>query len=485
MKDSLPSHLPHPRGLHRRAALQAGTLGLLHLGLGDLASLGTLGATTDRSRHRKSCIYIFLSGGLGQHDSFDMKPNAPAEIRGEFRPIATRTPGLQIVEHLPKLAQRSQHWALLRSLTHNTNSHSDGHFYMLTGRSTLPVGYNPNKPQPTDFPAMAAVAGHLLPTRGKLPSAVVLPEKLVHTTGRTLPGQFAGIMGPHRDPWFVEASPFDSRAYGAYPTFEFDHQQRSLPTARRTWQQPGLWLPHEVGAFRMNDRLALLRILDQQRRQLDQSAELGRYDVQHSKAVSLLTDRHVREAFDITRSDPKVLVRYGRNSFGYSLLMARRLVEAGVHLVQVNLGNNETWDTHGEMYPHLKDKLFPPTDRALAALLDDLHDSGLLDSTLLVMAGEFGRTPRISHLPQFYKFPGRDHWGAVQTVWFAGGGVRGGTVVGATDKQGAYPAAAPQRPENMAATIYDSLGLPDTTAWFDETGRPHHIYYGTPIGGLT
>ncbi len=164
--------------------------------------------------------------------------------------------------------------------------------------------------------------------------------------------------------------------------------------------------------------------------------------------------------------------------------MARRLIEAGVNMVQVNLGNNETWDTHGNMFPHLKDKLFPPTDRALSALLDDLHESGLLDSTLIVMAGEFGRTPKISGLPQFYKLPGRDHWGAVQTVFFAGGGVRGGRAIGSSDKIGGHPASDPQTPENMAATIYHSLGIPATAMWEDSLDRPHHVYFGEPIAGL-
>jgi uncharacterized protein (DUF1501 family) len=164
--------------------------------------------------------------------------------------------------------------------------------------------------------------------------------------------------------------------------------------------------------------------------------------------------------------------------------MARRLVEVGVSLVQVHLGNNETWDTHGEAFPHLREKLLPPTDRAVSSLLDDLEDRGLLESTLIVMAGEFGRTPRISHLPQFYKLPGRDHWGASQSVFFAGGGVRGGTVVGASDRIGAFPAANPKTPENLWATIYRALGLPDTLTWTDQSGRPHQVYNGPPITEL-
>jgi hypothetical protein len=198
-----------------------------------------------------------------------------------------------------------------------------------------------------------------------------------------------------------------------------------------------------------------------------------------------LTQKRVRDAFDVTRSDPRLLDRYGRNSFGYSLLMARRLVEAGVNLVQVNLGNNETWDTHGNAFPHLKEKLFPPTDRALSALLDDLSDSGLLESTLVVMAGEFGRTPKVSRLPQYYKLAGRDHWGAVQTVFFAGGGVKGGTVVGSSDRSGGYPKTSPQTPENLAATIYEALGIPKAAVWHDQQDRPHAIYHGEPIAGLT
>jgi hypothetical protein len=426
----------------------------------------------------RTCIYIFLSGGLAQHDSFDLKPDAADSIRGEFKPIATRTPGIRIVEHLPRLAQRSQRWALVRSLTHRTNDHSLGHLYMLTGQSKTPPGFNPAQPLPTDWPSIASVAGQATRRRNNLPPAVILPDKLTHTTGRVIPGQFAGLMGRSRDPWFIEASPFDPRAYGAFPEYEFDHQDRPMPSAgKKRFLIPSLSLPEGIGQRRFEDRLSLLRNLDRQRRALDRNADANRFGKFHEGAVSLLTRAKVRQAFDVMRSDPRVLDRYGRNSFGYSLLMARRLV-------QVNLGNNETWDTHGNAFPHLKDKLFPPTDRALSALIDDLHESGLLETTLIVMAGEFGRTPRISRLPQFYRLAGRDHWGAVQTVFFAGGGVRGGRVVGSSDKIGAYPAHLPQTPENMAATIYHALGIPQTADWRDALDRPHAIYHDEPISGL-
>jgi len=244
-------------------------------------------------------------------------------------------------------------------------------------------------------------------------------------------------------------------------------------------------LPHGLTEGKLFRRTDLLATLEQQRKYLDRQAHVEHFDHYRQGAITLLTDPQVKWALDVTNVEDAVQERYGRNSFGWSLLMARRLVEIGVNMVQVHLGNNESWDTHGEAFPHLREKLFPPTDRALSALLDDLHQSGLLDETLIVMAGEFGRTPKISHLPQYYKQPGRDHWGAVQTVFFAGGGVKGGTVIGASDKQGGYPAADPQTPENMAATIYRSLGIPDTAAWHDEANRPHHIYSGEPIDGLT
>jgi hypothetical protein len=481
----------HPK-ITRRAAVEAGAVGILGLGMNHLSALramaGPEGALASRAPERapraRSVIFIFLSGGLSQLDSFDLKPEAPEEIRGEFRPIPTKTPGIRICEHLPMLAQRSHLWALVRSLTHSSNDHSAGHHIMLTGRSELPPGFDPSRPRPADWPCIAAAAGAMTPRRNNLPPAVVLPEKLVHTTGRLIPGQFAGIMGPQRDPWFIEASPFDPAAYGAYPQYEFDHQERPRPAREKLFQAPSLSLPQGVGSGRLAQRLSLLHSIDRQRADLERIAQVEQFDRYRQDALSLLTDLRVRRALDVTSAEPGVLDRYGRNSFGWSLLMARRLVEAGVNLVQVNLGNNETWDTHGNAFPHLKDNLFPPTDRALSALLDDLRETGLLDSTLVVMAGEFGRTPRISTLPQYYRLPGRDHWGMVQTVFLAGGGVRGGQVIGASDRTGGYPDADGQTPENMAATIYQALGIPRQAAWRDDQDQPHALYSGEPIPGL-
>ena len=481
------AHSPfvHPAGLSRRTALQAGAIGLLGLGTNHLQALRAADSVSGASSNppARTCIYIFLSGGLSQHESFDLKPDAPEEIRGDFSPIATSTPGIQICEHLPLLAQRSHLWALCRSLTHPSNEHSAGHQIMLSGRTMLPPGFNASKPLPSDWPAIAAVAGDVTQSRNNLPPAVALPERLVHYSGRVLPGQFAGQMGSSRDPWFLEASPYHSTSYGAFPQFQFDHQERGNAD-ERIFQAPNLTLPHGLTQPNLVRRVDLLGELERQRQHLDRHAQIENFDRYRQGAISLLTDEQVKWALDVTNADDAVQDRYGRNSFGWSLLMARRLVDIGVNLVQVNLGNDETWDTHGNAFPHLKEKLLPPTDRALSALLDDLEESGMLSETLIVMAGEFGRTPKISLLPQHYEFPGRDHWGAVQSVFFAGGGVRGGTVVGASDKQGGYPADDPQKPENMAATIYRSLGVPETAAWHDEAGRPNHIYHGDPIAGL-
>lgn len=469
--------LQHPV-FTRRTALQAGAVGLLGLGMNDVAAYAA------RAAKARTVIYIFLSGGLSQHDSFDMKPDAPEEIRGEFKPIPTRTPGIQICEHLPMLAQRSHMWSLVRSLTHTTNGHRAGHMMMLTGRTPLPPGFSDSKPKPTDWPSIAAIAGAVTPRRNNLPPAAVLPDRLMHYSGDIIVGPFAGQMGRHRDPWFIEVAPFNNMSYGAFPEYAFDHQRRKESQPNTTFVAPNLTLPEGLSFGQFGQRLEMLRHIDGQRRDLERLASSTTFDRYRQGAIGLLTNPNVRKCFDVTSADPRVLERYGNNSFGWSLLMARRLVEAGVNMVQVNLGNNETWDTHGFMFPHLKDKLFPPTDRALSALLDDLHDSGLLDNTLIVMAGEFGRTPKISNLPQFYKLPGRDHWGAVQTVFFAGGGVQGGRVVGSSDKKGAFPVMSPQTPENLGATIYHSLGIPPTTMWRDAADRPHHIYYGEPITGL-
>lgn len=483
-----PSHDPIHMTLSRRAAIQAGTVGILGLGMNHASALRAADVKTVKSGigSAKSVIFVFLSGGLTQHDSFDPKPDAPAEIRGEFSSIPTRTPGVRICEHLPMLAARSDSWSLIRSLTTPYNGHSEGHMAVLSGRTPLPAGFSGNQPQPGDWPSIASVVGTALPPRtNNLPPAVVLPERLVHRTGRVIPGQFGGMMGNRRDPWFIDASPFNANSYGAYPDYEFHFERGRERTKGLQFQAPNLSLPHGLSRTQLTDREALRSLLDGQRRTLEQGASTESFDRHRQAAISLLADPRVQKAFDVHNANPKLLDRYGRNAFGWSLLMARQLVEVGVTLVQVNLGNNETWDTHDNNFPLLKDCLLPPTDRAISALLDDLKARGLLEDTLVVMCGEMGRTPKVQSQNRSKGCgPGRDHWGAVQTVFVAGGGTKAGVIVGASDKSGAYPADNPQKPENLAATIYHALGVPATAAWKDELDRPYHIYHGEPIAAL-
>jgi hypothetical protein len=476
--------LRHPTST-RRAALQAGSIGLLGLGINHCDALSSLAAEApQRAATAKSAIYIYLSGGPSQHDTFDPKPEAPAGIRGEFAAIPTATEGVLISEHLPMLAQRSNKWALLRSLTHPENEHGAAAMVMLTGTTALPPGVVTEvKPRGTDWPSIACVAGHAVGPRNNLPPAVVLPERLKHNTGPVFGGQYAGMMGPRHHPWFIEASPFNRESFGAWPEYEFDHAKGGFRAPPRVFQAPHLSLPEGVTSGRMTQRTDLLSLVDRQRDALDRVASHERFDQFRQSAISLLTQTRVRDAFDVTNADPRLLDRYGRNSFGWSLLMARRLVEAGVRLVEVHLGNSDSWDTHVNNFVHLRNFLLPPMDRAVSGLLDDLDERGLLNETLVVMGGEFGRTPNIVDANKLHQ-PGRNHWGAVQTIFFAGGGVRGGTVAGSSDASGAYPATSPQSPEDFAATIYHALGIPATAVWKDMLDRPHAIYRGDPITAL-
>jgi uncharacterized protein (DUF1501 family) len=483
---------PHPQAtvrhpgccVTRRSVLQAGAIGILGLGINHLTALRTLASTPARAAggKAKSVIYIFLSGGLAQHESFDMKPDARSEYRGEFRPISTRTPGIQICEHLPHLAKLSEKWSLVRSMTHGNNEHSQAHHVMLTGRSEIPVGFDPTKPKATDWPSIASQATTLLSSRNNLPPAIVLPDKIVHRTGRTLAGQFGGMAGTKADPWFLEMSPYHPDHYGAFPDYLF-HHEKGFSTDPLKFQAPHLSLPEGLTLDRVKDRVSLRDQLEGQTEALLAAGESEQLDSYREAAISLLGNHKVHDAFNLAKADPKLLDRYGRNSFGWSLLMAKRLLAEGVRLVQVNLGNNETWDTHQSAFPNLKNYLLPPMDRAVSALLEDLDADGLLDETLVVMGSEFGRTPKISSLSA-KALPGRDHWGACQSLLLAGGGVRGGTVIGSSDAIGAYPDSDPQRPENLAATIYEALGLPREVTWSDMTGRPHFLYEGQPIAGL-
>ncbi|MDA1053428.1 MAG: DUF1501 domain-containing protein [Planctomycetota bacterium] len=473
----------------RRNLLRAGSLGLMGLSMTDVLRMRCQAGEATAEKP-KAVIYLFLTGGASQHDTFDMKPDGPSEYKGEFNSIATKTPGIQICEHFPLLAQRSDKWALVRSLTHKDNGHDKGTYVMLTGNSVVPPTFRSSQPQSIDLPSIAAIAGYASRPRRNMPPSAILPERIYHSNTGVYPGQFAGLLGPQHEPWLLQCTdkPHAYHDYsGAFPKYLFNLHD-GVASDKDDWRfsVPHLTLQEGMLPSRFSSRLTLLNSIDKQRAQLEQAAEVANYDRIRAGVVSLMADPKVREAFDVRNADPKELERYGDNSFGWSLLMARRLVETGVNMVQVNMGNFGSWDLHGNNFPLAKNFLFPPTDRAVSALLDDLDERGMLDSTLIAMAGEFGRTPRIFNVaPNVYKLPGRDHWAPCQSVLFAGGGVRGGNVIGSSDRNGAYPTSDPQSPENFAATIYQALGIPRDANWYDLAKRPYHVYQADPIDGLT
>lgn len=463
--------------LSRRSALQAGSIGLLGLNLADLFALRGL-AGTQAELPPKSVIFIFLTGGISHQDSFDLKPEAPDGVRGEFNPIATRTPGIEICEHLPLLAQQSERLALVRSVATDSSGHEEACHMLLTGRLDFPTGFSLNKvPSPNEWPSIASQVTYATRGRNNLPPAIVLPEPSVNEAGAVRPGQYAGKMGPRFEAWHAHLAAACPLGNGACPhCFRFEGTPFTHAAAS-VFDTPTLTLP-EGGRVRLEGRVDLLKHIDEQQRRLESEAELADFNRHRQAAISVLADPHVRSAFDVEQSDPRILERYGKNKFGLSLLMARRLVAAGVNLVQVNLGKNSSWDTHRRNFPVLKENLLPYMDRAVSALIDDLAESGLLETTMVLLTGEFGRTPKIN--PD----GGRDHWGPVMTSVFAGGGVRGGNVIGASDKLAAYPASDRQTPENLVATLYNALGIPRSAQWHDMEGRPSDFYRAQPIKGL-
>ena len=465
------------QSLSRRSALQAGSIGLLGLGLSELLTARSF-ASPQQVTPVKSVLFVFLSGGLSHQDSFDLKPEAPDSVRGEFSPIDTRTPGFSICEHLPKLAQQSERYAVVRSIGTESNGHSEACHMLLTGRLDIPAGFNVNNaPSSNEWPSLLSQVTYATRGRNNLPPAVVLPQPSINEAGSMRAGQFAGKLGSKWESWHIDIAAQCPLGNGACPNcFRFDDVPFEHASAT-IFDTPMLTLP-DGGSLRLNDRVGLLDEIEQQQQQLEKTADAARLDRHRQQALRVLADPKTRRAFDIEHADPAIITRYGNNKFGLSLLMAARLIEAGVSLVQVNLGKNSSWDTHRRNFLNLKNNLLPYFDQSVSALLDDLAQSGLLKTTLVIVMGEFGRTPKIN------KDAGRDHWGPTNSELFAGAGVRGGAVIGATDKLAAYPIADKQTPENVAATIYDTLGIPHQASWFDFDGRPHELYRGQPISEL-
>lgn len=460
-------------GLTRREWLEVGGLSLFGLTLPGWFERDCQGGESSSLQsgfgRAKSCLILFLFGAPAHQDTWDLKPQAPAEIRGEFSPIATRTPGLAISEHLPMLATISPHYAVVRSVTHADNTHTVAMHYMLTGERHRQPNTNPRN-APDDFPCFGAML-HYLEAQGRwsrsrvrtaaaqgssqwLPTSVSLnaPANQVSANNHIFPGFFAGLLGNQYDPLFIEKHPNES----AFQPFA-------------TQESPA----------RLIARQELTAVLQNKTRQLDHLAAAGGLSDSYNRALGLLTSSATREAFAIEREPVPLRERYGMTPFGQGCLLGRRLIEAGVPLVTVNWQRDDAyWDTHANNFVDLKTKLLPNFDRAFSALLEDLASRGLLDDTLVVCLGEFGRTPHINSAA------GRDHWGPCNSVVLAGAGIGGGRIYGSSDRQAAYPQSDPVTPEDLAATIYHLLGIDPHGRVHDRAGRPLHISTGKPLSAL-
>jgi uncharacterized protein (DUF1501 family) len=456
-------HLPGPplrlcSGLTRRDLLRAGALGGVGLTLSQLLRLQHAQAA-ERKPAADACILLFLWGAPSQFETFDPKPDAPAGVRGEFGVIQTEAPGVVFGEHIPLLAQRIKQYALVRTCAQTSTHHQSAAYEALTGYPPSRDAVNLVSTS-TDHPNLGSVVARFAPNTSHLPPFVQLPQ-LASDVGNLTPGQFAGFLGRQYDPLAVLKDP-------SQPSFDV----------------ADLSLPAEVSPARLDDRDALLHQIEGQMRALERSAAERAMDVFQERAVRLLADKAVSQAFDLDRESAALRDRYGRGSLGQSCLLARRLVEAGVKLVTVCSGfggktPQDAWDTHEDNFRKLKNQLLPPLDRAASALLDDLRDRGLAERTLLLVMGEFGRTPRINAKA------GRDHWEHCYTILLSGGGVRPGQVYGKSDRTGSYPTQGRVfTPADICATVYHCLGIDPHTEVADQTGKPLRISTGTPMGEL-
>lgn len=453
--------------VRRRAVLQAGISGLA--GLAGASGIETAMANGRTKGPAKACIFLFMWGGPSQLDTLDMKPNAPAEVRGEFKPAATTVPGVQICEHFQQLSQRMDKVAVIRSLTHNDPAHLSSAHATLTGHLARVRPSDAEPPNETDAPHLGSVLAHLrnadrfngfVGRESSLPGFVTMPWKAYHPAapGGQAPGQHGGWLGRTYDPFLLTGDP-----------------------SADNWSVPALQLSEGTSSGRLIARQQLLSTIERQQRNLVESG-VGRTMTSHqATAVDFLTSQHVREAFDLRNESAETRDRYGRNIHGQCVLLARRLVEHGVPMVSVNWHNDgqNFWDTHGNNFNRLKNDLIPPADRALSALLDDLDERGLLDETLIAWVGEFGRRPTITA-----GNAGREHWPNCYSGLLAGGGIRGGAVFGESDPHGAYPAEFPVSPQDYAATMLHTLGISQDAVLHDRQQRPHRLYAGTPIEAL-
>ena len=465
-KLSLPGNLALPGywSGNRRDFVRLGGGLLLASHLGQVPLHGS-GSSQDPGRSARSCIFIYLLGGPPQLDTFDLKPDAPAEIRGPFRPIATTLAGVRICEHLPRLARLAHRYALVRSVSYPNHNHTPMIYYTLTGRSVD----RPNEdndvrpPQRGDFPHVGAVVARFKPAPRGLPGYLAIPELAVRSslegefkrTRSLLRGGGGGFLGPLVDPLAVNGDPGSPDAI------------------------PAMALPREVTALRLERRDSLVRVLDHQGQGLHGATTHGA--LRHQAVVLSGATGGAGPVFSLDAEPPALRERYGRHRFGRAMLLARRLAEVGVPMTAIHFNEMtlcDGWDTHSKNFEALESELLPMVDQSLSALLEDLDQRGLLDQTLVVMMGEFGRTPRIN------ANAGRDHWGSCQSVLLAGGGIQSGQVIGASDRAAAYPTTDPIDPVDIHATMYHCLGLDPEQIMLDHLRRPYPLSAGRVIRAL-
>jgi len=418
-------------GFTRRDALRLGTASIFGsaIGLSDLVRAGE----DPLNRNDLSLIYVFLHGGQSHLDTFDLKPDAPAEFRGDFKPIKTKIPGLLMSENLPKMAAQLDKYSIIRSFRHHNSDHGPADHYMLTGYFPA-AGFNSNLSPNNQRPTAGSIVSKSLGSRGSVPAYVALPK--MHPSGGP------SYLGASHAPFVIEADP-------SSPNFSV----------------PDLVPPPVIAASRMNDRRKLLENVDKYHKALEVQANSNAKTIStfRSRAFDLMTSQEAKKAFDIHSEPEKIRDEYGRHTLGQSCLMARRLTEAGVRCVTIDHSN---WDTHDGNFEVLKKTLLPVYDTAISTLFRDLADRGRLDKTLVVVTGEFGRTPRIN------KNAGRDHWGSAFSVVVGGGGIKPGVVVGKTDARAEKPISDPYGPEDLFATMMNSLGINPKGEFHMPDGRP-------------
>ncbi|MBM82675.1 MAG: hypothetical protein CMJ78_19095 [Planctomycetaceae bacterium] len=448
-------------GVTRREWLRIGSVGMGGLSLPTLLSKP---AQADSGGYgsfgkAKSVILFGLTGGAPQHDTFDPKPQAPEQIRGEFGTIDSKTPGLSVGELMPKISLLTDKLAVMRAVVTGDSAHSSSGYQMLTGIPHQPLNRESAPPKPpNDWPCVAALVRALKDDTGRLPSSVVIPEHIWNDGNKPWPGQDAGFLGRPHDPWLIHCDPSEN-----------------------TFNIPGMKLPEDIVKVRFDARRSLLKQVDAAFEKMDRSKAVESYNRHAQHALGLIGGSQARSAFDMTQEPDSVRDHYGRSRYAQSCLLARRLVEAGVSLVQINwtrikgYENQGGWDTHKKHNESLKTLLMPIMDQCFSALIEDLDQRGLLDETLVVWAGEFG------HTPKFNRNAGRDHWGHAFSAAMVGGGIQGGVVHGETDGHAAYPVSGIVRPKDMIATMFHCLGYAPETEVHDPLGRPLPISRGRVI----